>query len=117
MESLILQKILDVQFTGVAVERLPNTSSLLIENIDGESLLLNLDLEGFSVSTGAACSSGSMDPSPVLLAMGLTRFEAQKSLRVSLGCDTTSAEIEMFVTALVRIVERLRSFRTEIVGQ
>ncbi|MEQ1665586.1 MAG: cysteine desulfurase family protein, partial [Bdellovibrionales bacterium] len=117
MESLILKKIPDVQFTGVAVERLPNTSSLLIENIDGESLLLNLDLEGFSVSTGAACSSGSMDPSPVLLAMGLTRFEAQKSLRVSLGCDTTSAEIEQFVTALVRIVERLRSFRTEKVGQ
>ncbi|MCB0349692.1 MAG: cysteine desulfurase [Bdellovibrionales bacterium] len=110
MEAQILNKISDVQLTGSGVDRLPNTSSLLIEGIDGESLLMNLDIEGVSVSTGAACSSGSPEPSPVLLAMGLSRAEAQKSLRVSLGWSTTQAEIDHFVEILVKVVTRLRSF-------
>ncbi len=65
--------------------RLPNTSSLILDNVDGETLLMNLDVRGFAVSTGAACSSVSPEPSPTLLAMGLSRAEAQSSLRVSLG--------------------------------
>lgn len=110
-EKKILERIHGVQITGAGAERLPNTSSLLIEGIDGESLLMNLDLEGVSVSTGAACSSGSPEPSPILLAMGLTRSEAQRSLRVSLGWDTTHSEISKFIDTLEVVVERLRILR------
>lgn len=88
--------------------RLPNTSHLVIDGVDGESLLMNLDLLGFSVSTGAACSSGSPEPSPVLIAMGFTHAEAQSSLRVSLGWGTTPEEMERFLEALVQVVNRLR---------
>lgn len=110
-EQQILTRISGVQLTGAGVERLPNTSSLLIDGIDGESLLMNLDLEGVSVSTGAACSSGSPEPSPVLLAMGLSRFEAQRSLRVSLGWSTTRQEMNQFIDILQAVVERLRALR------
>jgi cysteine desulfurase len=111
MESAILKSIPGVSMTGAGVKRLSNTSSLLIDDIDGESLLMSLDMEGVSVSTGAACSSGSPEPSPVLLALGLSRAEAQRSLRVSLGWDTTREEIQQFVATLTSVVERLRTFR------
>lgn len=110
-EQSVMARIEGVQLTGAEVERLPNTSSLLIDGIDGESLLMNLDLEGVSVSTGAACSSGSPEPSPVLLAMGLTRAEAQRSLRVSLGWFTTQEQIEKFISILEMVVIRLRDLR------
>ena len=116
MEKLIFENIEGVSVTGGGVERLPNTSSLLIENIDGESLLIGLDLEGASVSTGAACSSGSPEPSPVLLAMGLSRAEAQRSLRISLGWSTTKEEIDQFVIILQKVVQRLRSQRRQSVS-
>lgn len=95
--------------TGELAQRLPNTSSLVIPGVDGEILLMNLDIKGFSVSTGAACSSGSPEPSPVLLAMGLTRNEAQSSLRVGLGWSTTREQIDAFTDALVETVVHLRS--------
>lgn len=110
LESQILQKIKNSRVTGQKGRRLANTSSLVIDGADGETLLMSLDLQGFAVSTGAACSSGNPEPSPVLLAMGLTRAEAQNSLRVSLGWNTTQEQIDAFVAALVVIVERLRSF-------
>jgi cysteine desulfurase len=72
---------------------------------------MGLDLLGFAVSTGAACSSGSSEPSPALLAMGLSRAEAQSSLRVSLGWKTTKNEIDDFVEALRLTVQRLRSLQ------
>jgi cysteine desulfurase len=109
MEQKILSQIEAVKINGLETPRLPNTSSLLIEGVDGESLLMSLDLEGFAVSTGAACSSGSPEPSPVLLAMGLTRAEAQTSLRVSLGWHNTEEEVLAFVEALKKSVERIRS--------
>ncbi len=109
MESEILRKIKNVTITAVESERLSNTSSLVISGVDGETMLMSLDIAGFSVSTGAACSSGSPEPSPVLLAMGLTRNEAQNSLRIGLGWETTSSEIQKFISALVEIVERIRS--------
>ena len=113
MEALILERISAVSITGGKEKRLPNTSSLVIEDIDGESLLMNLDLEGVSVSTGAACSSGNPEPSPTLLAMGLSRIEAQSSLRLSVGWSTTESEILEFVEKLSRVVERLRQIRKE----
>jgi cysteine desulfurase len=114
------EKQIQARLTGVTVNaqnslRLPNTSSLVIENIDGESLLINLDIEGFSVSTGAACSSGNPEPSPTLLAMGLTRGEAQSSLRVSFGWSTTREQIDLFIETLIMVVERLRALRDEYV--
>ena len=73
---------------------------------------MSLDVKGFSVSTGAACSSGSPEPSHVLLAMGLEHFEAQSSLRLSVGWMTTDEEIRLFVNALVQTVKHLRSLKS-----
>ena len=81
----------------------------MIDGVDGETLLMSLDMEGFAVSTGAACSSGSPEPSPVLLAMGLTRKEAQSSLRVSLGWGSTEESLKKFVKVLLDTVKRLRA--------
>lgn len=111
MERQIMARIQNVHVTGPEAPRVCNTSSLVIDGVDGETLLMNLDMRGFSVSTGAACSSGSPEPSPVLLAMGLTRTEAQSSLRVSLGWGNTMDEVDQFVEVLTQVVERLRSFK------
>ncbi|MCB0383885.1 MAG: cysteine desulfurase, partial [Bdellovibrionales bacterium] len=80
MEEEILSAIEGTSVTGQMAKRLPNTSCILIPGVDGETLLMNLDMKGFAVSTGAACSAGNPEPSPVLLAMGLSREEAQSSL-------------------------------------
>lgn len=109
MQSEILKKISDCQVTGSLLNRLPNTLSLVIDGIDGETLLMNLDIKGFAVSTGAACSSGNPEPSPVLLAMGLTRGQAQSSLRISLGWQNTQEEVESFIMELEKSVQRLRN--------
>lgn len=114
METLIEQKVLNIKFTGRESKRVVNTSSFIVEGVDGETLLMNLDMEGISVSTGAACSSGAQEPSPVLRAMGLSREEAQSSLRVSLGWDSTFAEVERFCETLQSVVSRIRSFGPEI---
>ena len=111
MEARILSEIPGVVVTGPNHARLPGVSSMSIKDIDGETLLMNLDVRGFAVSTGAACSSGNPEPSPVLLAMGLTRDEAQSSLRLSLGWGTTDADVDRFVLALQEVVKRLRGFK------
>ncbi|MCB0391232.1 MAG: cysteine desulfurase [Bdellovibrionales bacterium] len=113
MEAEILKNISNVEINGLKSPRLANTSSLIIEGVSGESLLINLDIAGFSVSTGAACSAGNPEPSPVLLAMGLSRQQAQSSLRVSLGWTTTADDIDQFVKALKDIVNHLRSIEEE----
>ncbi len=107
-ERLVLEKIPRVHITALEQKRLPNTSSMVIEGVDGESLLMNLDIHGIAVSTGAACSSGTPEPSPILIAMGLSRQEAQSSLRVSLGWGNTTEEIDKFVEVLENVVQRLR---------
>ncbi|MBC7742110.1 MAG: cysteine desulfurase [Bdellovibrionaceae bacterium] len=108
LESSILARIDGCTITAAEGARLANTSSLVMTNVDGETLLMSLDLKGFSVSTGAACSSGNPEPSPVLLAMGLSRIEAQSSLRISLGWQTTEEQIILFVNTLVEVVAKLR---------
>jgi cysteine desulfurase len=105
-----------LEISGVSVthkegHRLANTSSVVIEGTDGETLLMSLDLKGFAVSTGAACSSGNPEPSPVLLAIGLSREEAQSSLRVSLGWQNTLEEVNALVEELKSIVDRLRKIK------
>jgi len=108
-ETEIKTQIPKVSVTCEKSIRLANTSSLVITGVDGETLLVSLDLKGFAVSTGAACSSGNPEPSPVLLAVGLTRQEAQNSLRVSLGWTTTKEHIDLFIHQLVEVVQHLRS--------
>ena len=99
----------EATLTGHPTERLPNSASFCFRGTQGEALVVSLDLEGFSVSSGSACTSGNTDPSHVLLAIGLDRDLAQGSLRVTLGRDTTAAAVEAFVAALPPIVARLRA--------
>lgn len=109
MEARILNEISEVSLTAAETPRLPNTSSLILTGVDGETMLMSLDIQGYAVSTGAACSSGNPEPSPVLLAMGLSRGEAQNSLRLSLGWDTTQDQVDGFIEALKNVVQRLRT--------
>lgn len=113
MEARILSEIEDVTLTAGETKRLPNTSSLVIKGVDGETMLMSMDIKGYAVSTGAACSSGNPEPSPVLLAMGLTRQEAQNSLRVSLGWSNTLEQVDAFVETLKAVVDRLRAIEAE----
>lgn len=113
MENIILQSTKDVFVTAAKSPRLSNTSNMIISGVDGETLLMSLDLKGFAVSTGAACSSGNPEPSPVLLNMGLTRQQAQNSLRVSLGLDTTESNIRDFTTTLLAAIQKLRQINKE----
>jgi cysteine desulfurase len=99
----------DAVLTGHPTERLPNNASFCIPGTEGESLIVALDLEGFAVSSGSACTSGETEPSQVLLALGLDRELAKGSLRVTVGRATTEAQADAFVDALARVVSRLRS--------
>ena len=111
LEARVLAEIPGVAVTGPDLPRLPNTSHMVLQGVDGETLLMNLDVRGYAVSTGAACSSGSPEPSPVLLAMGFARAEAQSSLRLSLGWSNTRDEVDRFVEDLKAVVQRLRAFK------
>ncbi|MBN2404993.1 MAG: cysteine desulfurase, partial [Coriobacteriia bacterium] len=89
--------------------RLPHIANFIIKGVEGEAMLLHLDAKGIAISTGSACSSGSLKPSHVLLAIGCPQEFAHGSLRVSLGRYTTEEDIDFFVESLVPVVERLRS--------
>jgi cysteine desulfurase len=109
--DLILNKIEKTKgiFLNTEVEKsMPHTLNFGCHNISGESLLISLDLDGIAVSTGSACSSGAMEASPVLLAMGLSRAEAKSSLRVSWGWSTTEADIDFFCQRLTFHIQRLQ---------
>ena len=105
----IRARIPDATLTGHPTERLPNNASFCFSGTQGEALVVSLDLEGFSVSSGSACTSGNTDPSHVLLALGLDRELAQGSLRLTLGRATTEADIVALLAALPPIVTRLRA--------
>ena len=87
---------------------MPNTTNISFDGIDAESLLIALDLEGVAISTGSACSSGTLEPSHVLRAMGLPMSRTRNSLRFSLGPGTTSAEIDFVLEVLPGLVTKLR---------
>lgn len=108
LQTRILNEIPEVQVTAAKAPRLSNTLSLVLKQVDGETLLMNLDIKGYAVSTGAACSSGNPEPSPVLLAMGLSREEAQTSLRLSLGWENTLEQVDRFVDDLKISVVKIR---------
>ncbi len=99
------------QLTGHSTERLPNNASFVFEGVEGESILLNLDLLGVAASTGSACTSGSVDPSHVLLAMRLPVELAHGSLRLTLGKDNTDEDVDTLLGALPGILEKLRQLR------
>lgn len=105
----VLEEIPYSRLNGHAVDRLPNNASFCFRFIEGESLLILLDQKGICASSGSACTSGSLDPSHVLLAIGLPHEIAHGSLRLTLSEETTKADIDVTVDELKKIVERLRS--------
>jgi cysteine desulfurase len=109
LEREILERVPGTEVNGARETRVPNTSNISFDRVEAESLLIALDLEGIAVSTGAACSSGTLEPSHVLRAMGLPTQRAQNSIRFSLGAGNTDAEIDYLLEKLPRAVEKLRS--------
>ena len=105
----LMGRIEHIRLNGHPARRLPNNVNVSIEFVEGESMLLNLDLEGIAASTGSACSSGSLEPSYVLLAMGLSHELSHGSLRFSLGRETTEEDIERVLEVSPRIIAKLRA--------
>jgi cysteine desulfurase len=103
------ERIEHIHLNGHPTQRLPNNVNVSIEFVEGESILLNLDLEGIAASTGSACSSSNLEPSYVLLAMGLPQELAHGSLRFSLGRETTEEDIERVLEVLPGIIAKLRA--------
>ncbi len=108
LEAGILGAVPGTAVNGARDPRVPNTTNISFERVEAESLLIALDLEGIAVSTGSACSSGTLEPSHVLKAMGLPSHRTQSSLRFSLGMFSTDAEVDRVVEVLPRLVEKLR---------
>ena len=108
LERRVMSLVSDVSVNGDRARRVPNISNLSFNGVDGESLLIALDLKGIAVSTGSACASGSLEPSHVLQALGLSREEVRGSLRFSLSAYTTREEIDYAVSVLSETVARLR---------
>lgn len=105
----ITSKIEDVRLNGHPEKRLPNTLNVGFKYLEGESIVLNLDMEGVAVSTGSACTSGSLEPSHVLTAMGVDPAETQGSIRFSLGRDNTKEDMDYVLSVLPPIIKRLRA--------
>ena len=109
LEDGILRSVTGTALNGVRSPRVPNTTNISFDRTEAESLLIALDLEGIAVSTGSACSSGTLEPSHVLKAMGFPPHRTQNSIRFSLGAANTEAEIDRVIAVLPGIVEKLRS--------
>jgi len=108
LEQTILNEVDDAALNGQGAPRVPNTTNILFEGIEGEALVIALDLKGLAVSTGAACSSGAIEPSHVLTAMGLPPDRARASIRLSLGKQNTAEDIELALELIPQSVARLR---------
>jgi cysteine desulfurase len=108
LERGLLQRVPQSRVNAAIAHRIPNTTNILFPGVDGEALLIALDLKGLSCSTGAACSSGAVEPSHVLIAIGRTPAEARSSLRFSLGRHTTRQEIDAALLTIPQAVEQLR---------
>jgi cysteine desulfurase len=108
-ERRVMDAIDDVEINGAKDNRLPNTSNLLFHGVAGESMVIALDMKGMAVSSGSACSSGSTEPSHVLLAIGRTRDEAKSSVRFSFGRYNTMQEADQLADAVIASVRQLRT--------
>jgi len=93
---------------GSRAQRTPNTTNLTLPFVEGEAMVIALDLKGIACSTGAACSSGAVEPSHVLTAIGLSADDARATLRLSLGHQTTDAEVDYALETIPPVIERLR---------
>jgi cysteine desulfurase len=109
LERGILERVPQVSVNGDPQRRLPNTSNLCFDYVEGEGFVIAMDLRGIACSTGAACSSGAVEPSHVLSAIGLTPEEARSSIRFSLGRYNTAEDIAVTLATLPALVEQLRS--------
>jgi cysteine desulfurase len=112
LESGILRAIPGSRAAGAAARRLPNTTTILFDGLSGEALLFRLDLEGVAVSVGSACSSGTLAPSPAILALGFSREEAKGAIRFSLSRLNTAEEIQRVLDLLPRAVAAAREVRS-----
>jgi cysteine desulfurase len=112
LEAGILSAIPGTERNGAASPRVPNTTNISVERVEAESLLIGLDLAGIAVSSGSACSSGTLEPSHVLKAMGYPHARTLGSIRFSLGASNTDADVDRVLEALPPIVEKLRSLTT-----
>jgi cysteine desulfurase len=108
-EQKVMKLIPDVVMNGDRERRLPHLSNISFRYIEGEGLLINLDLQGIAVSTGSACSSGTLEPSPVIRALGVDDEIARGSIRFSFGKDNTDLDVDYTVEVLVQAVDRLRA--------
>lgn len=108
LQSALLERVEGVGVNGEGAPRVPNTANVYFEGIEGEALVIALDLKGLAVSTGAACSSGAIEPSHVLTAMGLTADRARASLRFSLGKQNSVEDVEFALSLIPEVVARLR---------
>jgi len=109
LEEGVLASVHGTAINGVRSPRVPNTTNISFERVEAESLLIALDLAGIAVSTGSACSSGTLEPSHVLKAMGFPVHRTQNSIRFSLGAANTGADVDRVLEVLPGIVEKLRS--------
>ncbi len=109
LEARVLATVSGTAVNGATDRRVPNTTNISFDGVEAESLLIALDLEGIAVSTGSACSSGTLEPSHVLRAMGLPSHRTQNSIRISLGAGNTDAEVDYFLETLPKVVSKLRS--------
>ena len=112
LEAGILSSIRGTERNGAASPRVPNTTNISVDRVEAESLLIGLDLAGIAVSSGSACSSGTLEPSHVLKAMGYPHARTLGSIRFSLGTSNTEADIDRVIEALPPIIEKLRSLTT-----
>ena len=112
LEAGVRSKVPNTERNGAASPRVPNTTNISIDRVEAESLLIGLDLAGIAVSSGSACSSGTLEPSHVLKAMGLPHARTLGSIRFSLGAANTDADIDRVLDTLPPIVEKLRSLTT-----
>src|SRR6185437_11936946 len=120
LQQRVLAKVDAAGVNGEGAARVPNTTNLWFDYIEGEALVIALDLKGLAVSSGAACSSGAIEPSHVLLSMGLPHERARASLRISLGKQTTAEDVEFAINVIPETVGRLREisplYKKEAVG-
>jgi cysteine desulfurase len=116
LEGGIIERIEHVTVNGGGRERTPNTTNIRFDYIEGEAMVIALDLKGVAVSSGAACSSGAVEPSHVLTAIGLSADQARSSIRFSLGKQNTEADVEALIEALAAVVGRLRKLSPAYAG-
>ena len=116
LEAGILRAVPGTAVNGARDSRVPNTTNISFDRVEAESLLIALDLEGVAVSTGSACSSGTLEPSHVLRAMGFPAHRTQNSLRFSLGMFSTQEEVDHVIALLPPLVEKLRALTQKTVA-